>query len=142
MRPRIVACTALLLATSACFPGRNIQFRLNGERAFHSMESIRAAEEECKKRTGGYCGLSELGAVGGLDQSLTDGEESGYRFEVTAGRHAYKAVAVPLEYGETASSGTGDLSFYLDESGTIRAADKRGGEATIQDRPIEKWQGH
>jgi hypothetical protein len=137
-----VALTVSLSFLMACFPGRNIEFRQNGERAFHSMESIRGAEDECKNRRGGYCGLGELGALGVLDPSLLDGEDSGYKFKVTADANTYRVTAVPIEYGETASSGTGYLSFYLDESRIIRAADKHGAEATEKDRPLERWHGH
>jgi hypothetical protein len=49
---------------------------------------------------------------------------------------SYEAVAVPIEFGETANQGTGGLSFYLDDSGIIRGAVKKGAEADTADPPL------
>lgn len=60
---------------------------------------------------------------------------AGYRFElrVKPDGQAFEAVATPVEYGET-----GRLSFYANEKGSIREADKGGAEATAADPDIDR----
>jgi hypothetical protein len=41
--------------------------------------------------------------------------------------------AVPTKYGANAYSGTGSMSYYLNESGLIRGRDKNGEEANRDD---------
>jgi hypothetical protein len=58
---------------------------------------------------------------------------AGYRFElrVTPDGQSFEAVATPVEYGKT-----GRLSFYVNEKGSIRGADKGGTAATAADPEI------
>ncbi|MGH9905930.1 MAG: hypothetical protein ACRD8U_10170, partial [Pyrinomonadaceae bacterium] len=44
----------------------------------------------------------------------------------------FEILATPVSYPNS-----GRRSFYLDESGVVRAADARGGEATRFDEPMD-----
>lgn len=78
-------------------------------------------------------------AAGLLDASLAAGSKGGYLFRyaivppsTAAGQQGFALAATPTEYGKT-----GRRSFFLDSSGTLRGADKRGAVATIEDPRIE-----
>jgi hypothetical protein len=51
---------------------------------------------------------------------------------VTASADRFEATAVPIEYGVT-----GTLSYFIDESGVLRAGDHGGGLASIADEPVD-----
>ena len=59
-------------------------------------------------------------------------EKYGYRIDLIAAANKFEATAVPVEYGKT-----GRLSYFIDESGVLRAGDHGGGAATIADQPVE-----
>jgi hypothetical protein len=59
-------------------------------------------------------------------------ENYGYRIELTISGNKFEAVAIPAEYGKT-----GRLSFFIDESGVLRAGDHAGGAATVADQVAE-----
>jgi hypothetical protein len=82
--------------------------------------------------------------AGFLDASLTAGDNGGYRYRysiVPATQGAdesdrnksagFQLAATPIEYGKI-----GKRSFYLDSSGMLRGADKRGAVADVDDPPI------
>lgn len=52
--------------------------------------------------------------------------------EGSSARPSYDAVATPVNYGST-----GKRSFFLNQEGVIREADKKGAEATASD-PVLK----
>jgi type IV pilus assembly protein PilA len=86
---------------------------------------------------GEYGTLQELRNANLLDTKLDGGTYHGYRFSVRV-RHstrdayaAFEVVATPTSYRDS-----GTRSFYLDESGVIRAADRGGAEADAKDRPL------
>lgn len=71
-----------------------------------------------------------------------DKEYSGYKVTMTLseGKRHYKVEAVPIKYGVT-----GIYSFYDDDEGTLRAADKQGGLATADDPSFftqSRWKEH
>ena len=101
------------------------------------MQDIRAAQQRYKstKGVGKYGSLRELVEADLLKSSLSNGEESGYRFAIRTSDMGYVATAVPLKYGV---GGTGFFSYYVDETGTIRAADKNGEEAGKDAPPISE----
>jgi type II secretory pathway pseudopilin PulG len=89
---------------------------------------------------GNYGTLEELRGAQLINEPLATGTKNGYRFDVRTrpmiqrDRPAsYEVVATPVTYGP---SGSGVRSFFIDESGIIRAADKRGLEANADDMPI------
>jgi len=56
----------------------------------------------------------------------------GYRVELIVSGNKFTATAVPLEYNKT-----GKLSYFVDETGVIRAADHGGAPATVSDEVIQ-----
>lgn len=72
------------------------------------------------------------GGVGFIDMALASGIKAGYTFLMTPGATSgnnqvwtWSATAWPLNY-----QSTGIRSFYIDQSGTIRASDMGGGPGT------------
>ena len=59
-------------------------------------------------------------------------EKSGYNVALIAAGDKYTVVVTPKEYGKT-----GRRSFFMDETGIIRAADRNGEPATADDPPID-----
>ena len=86
---------------------------------------------------GDYGRLEELHKEGLLDIVLAAGRKNGYRFKIrvektsSESRSFFEAVAVPAIYKKT-----GVRSFFVDDSGVIRAADNGGAEASANDAPI------
>jgi hypothetical protein len=86
---------------------------------------------------GDYGTIEELGKQGLVDFVLAEGHRFGYLFRVRLEKFSsestasYKIVAVPRTYRRT-----GRRSFYLDQTGVIRYADKKGAEANRDDNLI------
>lgn len=76
---------------------------------------------------GEYATLDKL-MEKGLLNNPADGKLSGYRFEVKIKPGGFEATAVPERFGIT-----GKRSFYVDESRTLRGADKGGKPASRTD---------
>lgn len=75
-----------------------------------------------------------------VDEELAAGEKAGYRFRYRIvptkeeGREpGFELAAVPRTYGET-----GRRSFFLDQSGRLRGADKKGAVATLEDPILDR----
>jgi type II secretory pathway pseudopilin PulG len=121
-----IAIPNLLAARRAANEGST----LSQMRTIGSMERVYQATNG----NGEFGTLEELRSNGSMDSKLANGTYNGYRFTVRV-KHAtrdtpasYEAVATPLSYGDT-----GIRSFYIDETGVIRFADKRGAEANAKD---------
>jgi hypothetical protein len=100
--------------------------------ATYALYEIQAAEatfkEEKKKER--YGTLEELTAEKILDKGFA--ERLGYQIEVNASGEKFDVTATPREYGKT-----GRRSFFLDETGSMRAADHKGKPATASDPPVD-----
>ena len=103
-----------------------------------ALRSIHAAEAtyQATVGAGNFGTLEQLAAHDLLSPQIASGVKNGYRFriEVTTGldnEPGFAVVSVPLSYPNT-----GRRSFFLDESGVIRAADNKGNEATKEDRAL------
>ena len=112
----------------------------NEASAQSSLRTLHAAEAtyQATKGNGKYGTLNELAANNLIDLRLASGTKSGYRFtvELTTDDMNYPGftvVGVPMTYGAT---GSGNRSFYIDETGVIRAADYGSGPATKMDLPV------
>jgi len=98
-------------------------------RKFYNAEVDRYA---FSRRYGTYAELRDS-----IGPELASGERSGYRFTLQIlndsgnGYPGFTVVAVPKEYGST-----GRRSFFIDQTGVIRAADSHGLEATKYDPPL------
>ena len=89
---------------------------------------------------GNYATLEQLYTVNLIDQYLKTGKFGGYNFIVVkrdlvqgASPAFFYAAATPDRYNLT-----GIRSFYVDEIGVIRGADKQGAPATVDDPPVEQ----
>lgn len=106
---------------------------LSGEStATYALYELRDAENTYKgeKKKERYGTLEELISEKILDKSF--GEHLGYRIELNAAGEKFDVTATPKEYGKS-----GRLSFFLDESGTIRAADHKGKPASASDPAVD-----
>jgi type II secretory pathway pseudopilin PulG len=104
------------------------------------LRKIHAAEATYQAANGN-------GAYGTIDQLLTyrlitpdlANNHHGYKFNVEVRPSEYdqpatfQAVGVPITYGDT-----GIRSFYIDETGVIRAGDDRGANATERDAALNE----
>jgi hypothetical protein len=136
MRNKLILSILIIYLLNILMACRNIGYRVNEDAAIDSLMRVRGAEMAFKKQSGNYGTLQELAESGLIDSDIASGNRAGYKLEVRAKKDSYKAVAVPVEFGETAYSGTGGLSFYLDESGIIRGERKKGVEASVSDPPL------
>lgn len=100
--------------------------------ATYALYEVESAETTYKveKKKGRYATLEELVAEKVLEKSFA--EHVGYRIEINAAGEKFEVTATPREYGKT-----GRRSFFLDETGTMRAADHKGKPATASDPPVD-----
>ena len=112
----------------------------NEQCIIRSMRTVHSAEVTWYATSGsnmGYASLAELRSAFLINVNLASGQLRGYSISVTAFPQTptesarYSAIAVPQIYGTT-----GIRSFFVDESGVIRAADHQGGPANENDPPI------
>jgi hypothetical protein len=96
--------------------------------ALHSVAGAEASFQADKGK-GNYGTLDELFAEGLLSKELI--QRYGYTIELTVSGNKFEAIAIPIEYGKS-----GRLSYFIDESGVLRAGDHGGGAATLADQPI------
>ena len=76
--------------------------------------------------------LEDLSHVGLIDGILGMGTKQGYLFRIeSADDFRWSASATPQAPGKS-----GDRSFFVDESGVIRAREATRGTATVQDPPL------
>jgi type IV pilus assembly protein PilA len=114
--------------------------------AIRSLRTIAAAEEEFQHGpgSGNFGTINELVGSGLLQPSMTREMRSGYRFQVRVRQakpgvelSSFEVVATPQRYVYEAT-GTGKRSFFINEFGVIRAADKHGREADVNDPPLDQ----
>lgn len=123
----------LLIAVAGLLSCERTRFRLNEVGAQSAMRSIRKAENIYRSRDSQnrFGTLQELHSSGLIDADLASGTKNGYRYDVRVGKDSFSAIATPLEHDVT-----GSWSFYLDESGIIRASLAKGRAPGINDAPI------
>ena len=109
--------------------------------ALSTLVFIREMEESQKKAKGAYASLEEFApkpTPGTRDHSeyhplsKKNLESGSYRIELSASGDKYAVTATPKDYGKPARR-----SFFMDETGIIRAADRGGQPATSSDPPID-----
>jgi hypothetical protein len=105
----------------------------NEAMATYALNTIAYAESSYKdeKKKGRYGTLEELAAEKLLENGFMEHLE--YKIELSASGDKFEATATPKSYGKT-----GRLSFFVNESGTVRAADHKGQPATPDDPPSEQ----
>lgn len=113
----------------------------NEASAINILRTIAASEATYQSTSGNgeFGTLRELANAQLIDVRLARGTRNGYRFMVRVKPTlspdepaSYEAVAMPISYRRS-----GLRSFYIDETGVIRFADKRGAEADADDAPLD-----
>lgn len=96
-----------------------------------ALRMIMSAETayQMDKGKGSFGSLDQLTEQGLLYKDLFD--KYGYKIELTVTGTKFEATAVPVEYGKT-----GTMSFFIDESGVLRGADRGGAPASLADKPV------
>ena len=92
--------------------------------------SISTAEAAYQAENDGFATLDQLIEIGFVNDP-SEGKLGRYRFEVKVKPSGFEATAVPEKYGVS-----GNRSFYVDETGVIRGADKGGAKADASDPPV------
>jgi hypothetical protein len=119
-------------ATALLVGARDSHVIISEMMATTTLGRIQEAEATFKdeKKKGRYGTLEELAAEKILEKDFAEGVE--YRFELNASGDRFDATATPKEYGKS-----GRRSFFLDETGAMRAADHKGRPATAADPPVD-----
>ena len=98
--------------------------------AMARMRTIATSEMAHFAEQSKYATLDEL-VQSGLVNDPMKGSLRGYRFDVRAKTNSFEATAVPENFGVT-----GRRSFYIDDTGVMRAAEKEGAAATASDPEV------
>jgi type IV pilus assembly protein PilA len=112
----------------------------NERLSIQALRAILGAQVTYQATTGNgsFGTFAQLNEANLIAPVLTTGAYSGYGFLLTITTHngttpaRFNVRAVPLKYGKT-----GLRSFYIDETGVLRGADKRGQSADANDPPVE-----
>ena len=106
-----------------------------------SLRTLHAAEAPYQSTSGAgkFGTLNELAAANLIDLKLATGNKNGYNFTVELTTDdlnypGFEVVARPLTYRTD-----GVRSFYVDQTGVIRAGDNSGGPATKMDPPVNNY---
>jgi hypothetical protein len=114
---------------------RNL-IKYNEAGAIRTLLTLLSAEATYQATTGNgdYGTIEQLGREKLIDYVLAEGHRFGYLFRIRSERYSpespasYEIVAVPRSYRRT-----GRRSFYMNETGAIHTADKKGAEANPRD---------
>jgi hypothetical protein len=113
----------------------------NEQAAIRTLRTIVGAEYtyQATMGNGSFGSLKHLVEGGLMSPNMAEGVGGGYRFEIgkienksSESPPSFEVIAMPVKYGIT-----GQRSFYADESGVIRGADKNGAAANVSDKPIK-----
>lgn len=140
--PRCILTTILLLAifvlvgvaASAALPNMTAGLASNESSAVYHLRVLTEAELKFKATTGkGRFGtMSELKEEKLIEADLASGLKDGYCFALLTTDEGFEATAAPAKY-----PAEGRRSFYFSlEDGIIRAADKQGLAADLNDPPL------
>src|SRR5262245_9263788 len=106
----------------------------NEASAIYTMRQLAIAESNYATSYGKYGTDADL-SLAGATRDLAQGTKNGYRFTITVTKHideeGFEIVSVPLNYPNS-----GRRSFYIDETGVIRAGNNHGEAATKYDVPL------
>ncbi len=108
----------------------NERCTISAMRTLHSAEMTYAATVG----NGGFGSIPDLYTAGLIDTILGTASKHGYTFEVQVipGQpDTFKVWSRPAKYGVT-----GVRSFYTDQTGVLRGADRNGGNADQNDPPV------
>ena len=103
----------------------------------YSFLRIRNAQRRYFAVNSGYATLPTLSNYGYIDARIASGEDRGFLFQWYVAYPSppslgyFRIGSQPRYYGQS-----GRMSYYLDETGVIRGADRNGAAATVNDPPI------
>jgi len=103
----------------------------NEREAMSTLWRVSYTETMYKQKNSTYASLEDLVAADMINKELF--ENSNYKFEFAITADGYTISAVPAEYGKT-----GKLSFFIDQTGVARGADRAGAPANASD-PIVNY---
>lgn len=119
---------------------RSNLIRYNEARAIRIVWTFSGAQAtyQATVGNGNYGSLEELIKENLITVALADGQAYGYRFRIRTEKRSpespasFEVVALPRKYGRT-----GRRSFYVNETGLVVAADRKGAEAHAGDDPLD-----
>ncbi len=119
---------------------RSNLIKYNEAWAVRTLQTLFSAEATYQSTVGNghYGTLAELVQQGMISKVLGEGHRYGYLFRIRVEKASSESpasleiVAVPRKYGRT-----GRRSFYVDETGVVVAADRKGAEANASDDPLD-----
>ncbi len=125
----LVRTYALSLAVSA----KDYPVLMNESLAVYTLNRIAGAQSAYKddRKRGRYATMEELVAEELLEKTFLDNSE--YKFEWEVAADSFEVSATPKSYGKT-----GRRSFFIDQSGTVRAADHKGQPAKSDDPVVDQ----
>lgn len=116
----------------------NSSLRISNEKfVIDTLQTLNGAQATHQAINGNYGSLEQLRNQYFIDSVLATGEKYSYIFTITTVLQTpnqsprFQVSAVPQRYGKS-----GRRSFYLDESGVVRGADREGEPATVEDLPV------
>jgi hypothetical protein len=115
-------------ATAMAVSAKDAPVLIGETSASYALQRIADAELSYKndKKKERFGTLEELIAEELLEKEFL--EQMEYKVELKVTSEKFEATATPKTYGKT-----GRRSFFIDESGTLRAADRKGQPATADD---------
>jgi type IV pilus assembly protein PilA len=105
--------------------------------AIYTMRQLSIAESGYFSKYGKYGTADDLSVEGIITPGLVHGTKNGYLFTISVAQRdtedpaGFEIVSVPMNYPNT-----GMRSFYIDESGVIRAGNNHGAPASKFDVPL------
>ncbi len=120
-------------AASIMISAKEAPIRGHESMARYALTAIVNAQERFKteKQMQRYGTLEELVKEDLVEKWVFERQE--YKIELNVVGDKFEATAVPTNYGKT-----GRRSFFVDETGVIRAADHQGKPATIEDPTVDE----
>lgn len=117
----------------------NSMIAANERSAATNLRAIHKAEMtyQATSGNGSYGNLNQLVEQGLVPSNLSQGMSGNYKFEIRMigeSNAGFEVVATPFEYGRT-----GRRSFFINESGTLRGADKNGAAANSSDVQLAEY---
>ncbi|MDX6268921.1 MAG: hypothetical protein QOD28_144 [Acidobacteriota bacterium] len=120
----------LLLAASEIVTQKLAPQRASEFSAQWKLRMIHHGQTDYKKSHGGYGTLQELKAGAFIDESLEPVQAEGYEIKLSISGDRFEVTATPTAYPKL-----GRRSFYIDQTGLLRAADT-GGKPASESSPI------
>ena len=134
MKVKFTRSIIMCLLFLAC--NNRIDLRYNEVATIAILKSIREGQKIYKSNNPGkYATLQDLLNLKLIEGQFQNGAAYGYQYDLQLAGNGYKVFVTPVRFGE---HGTGHFSFYLDETGVIRAAPNEGRPVGAEAFPIPK----